>query len=245
MKFKDIAKGVRAIKRVPLPLVNVPSELAPDQPELAARRQADHDQWEADKAAQPEQAPPSAPDSTPEVGLQVLTGDEAAEVYDKAWRWAKKHGAEHADENDPIYNLAVSVYTCARGCVDPDSDPEHPELFFGASVDEAARVLFATEHIGRDGIVYLAEAHETWQDMCNPQALKMTPDQMFAEVGAIATREDGLNRFLGMRPGLRWSFMRFTASALWSALQDKSPSSSASGESTSKSSGATSDGSES
>ena len=40
-KLDDIAAGIRAIKRIDLPLVNVPCSLLPDIPELMEQRKKD------------------------------------------------------------------------------------------------------------------------------------------------------------------------------------------------------------
>lgn len=220
MRLRDIAAGTRAIKRVPLRLCNVPCELLPDIPELAEQRAADRKAWEA---AQPGQAPPVAPDQTVEVGLRVLSGDETATVYEKAAAFARSRGSVKPEETDPVYALGVSVYTCAIACVDPDSSPTEPVPFFGdGSIESAAKEILDSPHLGRDGIVYLAEQHELWQDLCNPQGLKMNPFEMWNAIGKVAVEADH-QTFLAMRPGLRVSFARFMAALLTTSLTGKLP----------------------
>src|SRR5688572_14057525 len=174
MKLRDIAKGTRAIRRVKLPLVNIRCDLLPDLPELAEQRAADK---AAIEAAQPGQASPVAPDATVEVGLRVLTGEETAEVLQKAAEFARERGSTDPKPGDPLYDFGEMVHRVVIAAVDPESDPTKPEKFF-ASVEE----LLSSPHVGRDGIVLLAEQHETWQDLCSPQALKLSPDELIGFV---------------------------------------------------------------
>lgn len=224
MKLKDIMGGTRAIKRVSLPLVNVPCSLLPDIPELAEQRAKDA-QTAASAGA------PEVPAAV-EVGLRVLTGDEFLSVYEKARKMAEARGSTRADESDPVYNMAESVYICALACVDPDSDPHNPEPFFGqkGDVESGVKEILASIHIGRDGLIFLAEQQEHWQDVCNPQGLKMSPERMFTLVGEVAASDDAAP-FLRLRPGMRWSFARFMALLVVSSQMDKSLSGSTSPES--------------
>jgi hypothetical protein len=91
-------------------------------------------------------------------------------------------------------------------------------------------VILASPHIGRDGILYLADQHENWQDLCNPRALKMSMERQWALVGEVAASVDGRPFFL-LRPGMRLSFARFMAVLLMSYSMDKSLSGSDSPES--------------
>lgn len=215
VRFKDVAQGSRAIKRVTCPLVNVPCYLLPDVPELAEQRARD-----AKKAELAGSAPPPAPGSI-EVGLRVLSGGEILEIYDKAAQVAV--GRNHKpDESSPIYNLAVGVFTLAASCVCPDSDPADPIAFFGGKGDEQPRSsdianwqsaydeIMASPHLGRDGILYLVEQQEVWQDICNPSALKIGADRMWELAGEVAADDTG-RPFFALRPAMRWSFTRFMA----------------------------------
>jgi len=220
-RFSDVAAGVRAIHRVTLPLVNVPCQLLPDLPELAAQR-------EKDAAAAASRGEPVVP-ATVEVGLRVLTGSEVLLIESLARKMAESQGCKAFEETDSIYNMAKSLYTIAVACVDPDSDPRAPIPFFGtkgdtpkASAESGVQAILDSEHIGRDGIVFLAEQHEHWQDLCNPSALKMSPERMWALVGEVAASNDA-SPFLLLRPGMRWSFARFMAVLLVSFSMDKSP----------------------
>ncbi len=207
--------GTRAIRCVPLPLVNVPSALLPDVPELAAQRERDQ------SVVSPSDAAPAKP--APQVGLRVLTGAEYVSIAEKALVFAKSRGSNKADGDDPIYNLGTAVYTLALACVDPDSDPRDPDPFFGehGDLESAVKQILESPHLGRDGIFFLSEAHELWQDVCNPRALKMSPQAMYAQVAEIAQKAD-ISGFLALRPGMQWSFVLFMASLLWNLLKDKS-----------------------
>lgn len=215
MKLKDIAKGTRAIRRVMLPLVNVRCPLLPDLPELAEQRAADQAAFEA---AQAGSAPSAAPAASVEVGLRVLTGEEAAEVYEKAAEFARARGSSDPKPGDPLYDFGEAIHRVALATVDPDSDPAHPSPFF-ASVDE----MLSSPHVGRDGIIYLAEAQETWQDLCSPQLTKFSAGELFDQIGkAAAAGDESLRFFELLRPGARWILLRTLASLLLSSRQLKS-----------------------
>lgn len=235
-KLEDIAAGDRAIKRILLPLVNVPCSLLPDIPELMEQRKKD-----AEAAAS--QGAPVVP-ATAEVGLRVLTGGEALLIERLTNKLAEAEGCKAFDESDAIFNMAKSLYTIAIACVDPDSDPKDPDLFFsplgtvvraskvGALVpgerdltfaDQCVKTIQASTHVGRDGIIFLAEQHEFWQDLCNASALKMSEEQMWAQVGEVAASSDA-RAFLSLRPGMRWIFARSMAVLLWNSYLDKSSS---------------------
>lgn len=217
-KLSDIMKGHRAIKKVALPLVNVPSPFTPDAPELAAQR-------ESDKALATANGEPAIPDEVI-VGLRILTLNELTTVYQKAGEFALSRGVKDPNETDPIYNIGVSIYTCAIACVDPDSDVKNPEPFFGTrgDIESAARELLDSIHIGRDGIVYLAEQHEAWQDLCNPQANKIPPSRFYEGIVSMADDDPdvALKTFLAWRPGMRFRSACFLAKLLKTLLSEKS-----------------------
>lgn len=209
-KLSQIAKGTRAIKRVALPLVNVPSFLSPDIPELAAQRASD-------RAAAIENGEPATPDEVI-VGLRVLTLAELTEVFEKAGDFARKHGVKEPNETDPIYVLGESIYLCAMACVDPDSDARNPEPFFGTrgDLESAALELLSSPHIGRDGIAYLRETQEAWQDMCNPRANKVPPSVFYESIVSLADKEPdvALRTFLAYRPAMHFHLLRTMAGLL-------------------------------
>lgn len=219
-KLSDIMKGHRAVKKVALPLVNVPSIINPDVPELAAQR-------ESDKALAAEKGESAIPDEVT-VGLRVLTLDEVATIYQKAGDFARERGVKEPNETDPIYDLGLKIYTCAIACVDPDSDVKNPEPFFGTrgDLESAARELLSSVHIGRDGIAYLSEQQENWQDHCNPQANKIAPHRLYELVVELsdANPDNALKTFLACRPGLRLRLLTFMANLLKILHSDKSSS---------------------
>lgn len=216
-KLSDVAKGNRAIKKVALPLVNVPSYINPDVPELAAQR-------ESDRALAVEKGEPATPDEVM-VGLRVLTLDELTTVYEKAGDFARSRGVKEPNDTDPIYALGLSIYLCAIACVDPDSDVKDPEPFFGARADleSGALELLSSPHIGRDGIAYLAESQEAWQDICNPRANKVPPSVFYDSIVSLADKNPdvALRTFLGYRPAMHFHLLRTLAGLQVNLQQDK------------------------
>lgn len=204
MKFRDVIKGKRAIKRVALPLANTPSYLT-----LPA-----------------EGVEPAGEQVI--VGVRVLDGEEQALVNELSAEWALNRGARELTDRDPQYNLGVSVFTCVIACVDPDSDPSNPEPFFGSRGDykSAAAELLCSPDIGRDGIIYLAEAQATWQDLCSPQAKKISPSKLHEATGDLASNdpEVALRAFLALAPGTRFILSRSMAVQLLSSATPKYPS---------------------
>lgn len=207
MKLKDIISGTRAIHRVRLPLVNVPSGDAAALPELVAQR-------ERDQAASP---PGVAAFSLGyvECGVRVLTGLETQEVLKHAEAYAERNGSKRASPGDPLYDFGQRLYTVALATVDPDSNPSDPDPFFGerGNVESAVQAILESPHIGRDGILYLSERQEYWQDMLNPQELKATPERLYELVGEVATSRDA-GPFWRLRPGMQWALARFMATQL-------------------------------
>ena len=200
MKASELFSGTRAVRRVRVPVCNFRCELLPDLPELAEQRTVDRATWEA---AQSTQAPP---DTDVEVGLRVMTGLEIAQVLREARKTAKDAGVENPQQGDPIYDLAVAVHTLAVSCVDPDA-PTEP--FF----DGGPQQILESPHLGRDGIVYLHELQENWQELCSPQAHRIDVEELDAMLDELAGPE-GWHFFVTLRPGMRWSFMRTMAALL-------------------------------
>jgi hypothetical protein len=217
-KLANIMKGHRAIKKVALPLVNRPSFINPDVPELAMQR-------ESDKELAVANGEPAITDEVT-VGLRVLTLAELATVYQKAGDFARERGVKEPNEADPIYDLGLKIYTCAIACVDHESDVKDPEPFFGkrGDLESAARELLESVHIGRDGIAYLAEQHEVWQDTCNPQANKVPLSKFYELIAGFADDDSdtALKTFLACRPGMLFRLLRFMANLLKILHLDKS-----------------------
>lgn len=217
MKLKDIIAGTRAIHRVRLPLVNVPSGAVDAHPELTEQRARD-------QAAAPEgQAAFSV--GYVDVGLRVLLGIESQQTLKNAEAYALRNGAKNPGPGDPLYDFGLRLYTVALAAVDPDSDPKNPEPFFGerGNIESAVDEILHSPHIGRDGILYLSEQHESWQDMLNPLVLRLSLEQMWTKVGEVAASRDA-RPFLELHPATRWIFTRFLASQLLSSLDPKSSS---------------------
>ncbi len=227
MKLSDLEKGSRAVRRVRFPRANMRAPFLPDLPELVEQRKADRERFEARQAAEGKAAPSVAPDSEVWVGLRVLTGAENSEVLQNAQSYAKQRGVDPWDEDHPICTLAKMVYTLLLSCIDPDDQSDEPARFF----DTADQIL-ESNHLGRDGIVWLYEAQELWQEQTSPLCpLEIDPEAYFALMLQVA-KEDNPDPFVRMRPGLRWSFTRSMACQLLASLTLKSDSGSLSDGST-------------
>lgn len=211
-KLSDWLKGTRAIKRVPLPLVNVPSEYSEDQPELAQQREKDRAEAES---STPPGSNPAGAIRVPEVGLRVLTGMEQAEVLKRSRAYSLANGGNPDSPGDVLQAFALQAYTVAIAAIDPDSDPKNPEPFAGnrGDIESGFRALLSSVHIGRDGIQYLFEAQELWQDQCSPQTLNVPPEKFWKTIEEMGTSEDA-DPFLRLRPGMRFKLMQFSASLL-------------------------------
>lgn len=204
-KLRDIAAGTRAVRHVTLPLVNVRSDLLPDLPELAEARAADRQH----------SGQSDAPGDCV-VGLRVLTGDEYALVLERARQFATARGSADPKPGDPLYDYGEMVHRVVLAAVDPDSDPTNPEPFF-ASTDE----LMGSPHVGRDGIILLAEQHETWQDLCSPRSLTLSTGQLIEFVGKVAAADTPGDFFEQLRPGTLWIFLRILVVLLRSSPTHK------------------------
>src|SRR5678815_2459917 len=96
-----------------------------DSPELAAQRAFDVSEWQKTNPTL------ATPTTQVDVGLRALSGADTAQVYERARAYCKRNGLDNPREADPLYDLALSVYTLAIACVDPDSDVHAPKPFFG------------------------------------------------------------------------------------------------------------------
>lgn len=208
-RLADIAKGTRAIRRVELPLVNNRCTLLPDLEELADQRAADRAAWEESRQG-------SEPTTTVTVGLRVLLGAEAAEVLSHAAAFARSKGVTEPRDGDPLYELGKMVHTLLLAAVDPDSDPRAVTPFF-ASAEE----ILTSEHLGRDGIIYLFEQQEIWQEHCSPQLARFAPDELMGLIAKLSEDRDG-SFFAKLRPAMRLILSRTSASLWLSSLMDKS-----------------------
>jgi hypothetical protein len=153
------------------------------------------------------------------IKLRCLRGDESAQILGDAAGFAKsRNGTPSA--GDPLYELGLRVHTILIGCVDPDHpDPESESARFFASVDE----VLESPLIGRDGIWFLYECQESWQDHVSPNLTAMSEGEFYRKIVEVAESNDPLV-FAGWRPAIQWSFMRSMAHQLLIVLQDKSSS---------------------
>jgi hypothetical protein len=222
-KLRDVLLGTRAIKRVPMPLVNVPSEYSVEVPELAQQRDS------TPAGAEATTPPGTLPGAfvVPEIGIRAMTGLEQSMVFEHARRYSTKRGGNPDNPADALYNFAIAVYTVAIGCIDPDSNPSDPEPFFGNKGDPESGLneILSSAHIGRDGIVFLQEQQEMWQDLVSPQALQVAPEKLWGLASEVATSGDA-GPFLRLRPGMRWKLLQFLASHWLNSQTTSSPSSS-------------------
>ena len=193
MKLRDVAKGTWAIKPVPFRLAN------------------------AVEAAQPGQAPADAPVEVT-LGVRVLAAAETSTVYEKAQEYARARGVAEWKDDHPICSLARMAFTLAVACVDIDSDPKAPQLFF-----ENADEVFTSQHVGEDNIAYLFERWTDWQDACSIEKKNITESELIGILLEEATRAENADSPLDrMRPGLRKSYFRTTAVLFANLLTVKS-----------------------
>ncbi|HEX2878835.1 MAG TPA: hypothetical protein VHO25_04795 [Polyangiaceae bacterium] len=187
----DVKAGTRAIKPVKFRLANI--------------------------APQPE-ADPAAPDpSIAIVGLRVLTGAEQARVQQKAQEFATAHGVKEWSDAHPLCCQGLHVHTLALACIDPDSDPKNPDLFFDGGADE----ILTSTHIGSDNIEFLYDMQRDWQTQCGLQSSEMSIGEVFEIVHQMAAGEADDPLAL-LRPGTRASFFRTLGSLCVTLLADRS-----------------------
>jgi hypothetical protein len=208
MKASQLLKGKRAVHKVRFPICNFRCPILPDLPELAEQREIDRAAWrESHSGEEPRE-------DEVEVGLMALSGLENGEILRNARAFAADRGVEDPREGDPIYGLGIMVHTLAVACVDPDNQDE---LFFDGGVEQ----ILESEHLGRDGIIYLFEQQEQWQDLVSPQAHRIDAlafEQMVSELAG----PDSYGFFCQLRPGLRWSCMHSMAALCLTLLSGSS-----------------------
>jgi hypothetical protein len=155
--------------------------------------------------------------STVQVKVRALPGDDCAEVLRLTRERTKTEGGK-PEAGDPLYELYLRVFTIWLGCIDPDhAEPDSEGARFFAGPDE----ILSSDAIGRDGIWFLYECQESWQDYVSPNLTEMGEQEFFRRVIEVADSNDPLV-CAGWRPAIQWSFMRSMARQLLTVLQHKS-----------------------
>lgn len=205
MKASQVLSGKRAVHRVRFPFSCFGASLLPDAPEFAERKKAEREAWAAEHPGEAEPEPVW-------VGFRLLTGLEAGAILEGAREYAKGRGIEDPKPGNELYELGKAIHTLAVACVDADA-PDEP--FFDGGVQQ----IQASPELGRDGILALAEQHEAYQDACNAELLKLSPEEVWAAVKELAG-PNGLPFCERLRPGLRATLLRSMAVLLldfWTA----------------------------
>jgi hypothetical protein len=183
------------------------------------------------------------------VGIRALGPGEDDEVDRLAESYSIKQGVAEYNDTHPICVKARMVYTLAKACVDPDSDPCRPLPFFcddpfsadTHTLERSAEIIRTGEvatpngivRIGMtpDVVVCLHEQYEVLKDEIHPQALTIK-DAELAELCRKAAESDDF--LFSLRPGLRVRLLRFTAPLALVVLAANFGGSSGSGQSTTK-----------
>ena len=203
MRFNSLPEhlltGFRALKIIELPLTTQPYGVQPDTPEQVAARDGN----EPVKVM---------------VGVRALTPEERGDVLSAAYAHAVSKGASGDDvERSAVYAQSLAVYTVAMACVDPDSDRRAPLLFFGDSLEEAAKAIRKSPLMTDDIVLYLRERQECWQDEVNPQALTIRDSELYETAKKSVEDADFLAKW---RIGTVLSFARCMAALALSSLED-------------------------
>ncbi len=206
MRYSDnkIPASGWAFERVVVPLANLPHGLQQGTDEQRAQASRD------------------SVSTAPVCGIRALTDGEEDTCHRLAEAYARSQGVEKYDDVHPICVKALRVYLLATACVDPDTDPRAPLLFFGDTIEEAAETLRndPKRNITADTVAYLYERYEIWRDKVNPQANTLQ-DYRLAEAAEKAA--DDADFLAYMRPGLRLKFTHtlaalLVASPAWSSI---------------------------
>lgn len=192
MRYDQMIAQGHAIKKIPLPIVNIPHGIQAGTPEQLA-------QWEAD-------GKPVAPI----VGIRVIGPGEDVEIDRLADASSRALGVPTYNDTHPICVKERMIYTMATACVDPDSDPRAPLLFFGDTVEQAAAILRddPKKILTFDTVVYLHEVYEIWKSQTNPQA-NTVEDHKLEEMAMKAA--DDADFLALLSPGLRLRFTHILA----------------------------------
>lgn len=153
------------------------------------------------------------------VGLRFIGGGESASIMVSAGEFAIANGAKDPKPGDALFELGLRVHTLLVACVDPDEAGTAGARFFD-SIDQILEKGEADPMLGRDGIAFLFEEHEAWQDFCGPQPPGLSDETLWTKVMEVAASEDPLV-FEALRPSTRWRLARFMASQLLILLTSK------------------------
>jgi hypothetical protein len=154
-----------------------------------------------------------------QVALRFLDGDEQAEILEKGAEFAKERGVKDPKAGDQLYDFGCQIYTVLYGCVDPDNlEAKGQDARFFSSEKE----ILGASNLGRDGIAFLAEAQEAWQEHCSPRVDNANAD-FWRQIEELATSSDPLG-FVALRPISQWRLARTMASLLWKQLLSRSSS---------------------
>lgn len=169
------------------------------------------------------------------VGVRPLIGREHGEVLGRAREYAVSQGLKEPKDGDELYRLGQMVYTLVLGCVDPacaaeDWPQDKPHAPFFENADEVL------EYLDPDRIAMLYEHQQAWQDECAPRPDDMNQGDFFTNVVKAAGWKAGQpDPLLELRPILRASFTHILAAQWLSSLSTRSPTSSESAGSESRS----------
>lgn len=157
-----------------------------------------------------------------EFALRPMPAGVDGDVLDAAHAATIERKATPKD-GEPIYDYWLGVYTLLYAAVDPESDPNKPDLFFDRGVEDI-RGAFS-----RDQIAALLEAQRVIQQKCDPRPGKLGPSEFMAWVMKEAVAGEGDDfPFERWHPSLRKSSVRTLAGLYMNLLRDKSLSSSGS-----------------
>lgn len=155
------------------------------------------------------------------VGLTVVL--DWGPILKGATKYALENGGK-AEDGSELYDYGKALYTLAQTCVDVESDPANPRPFFGESdnptLDERVSHICSHPNIGRDTVLFLAEAQDFWQDQCGCQGdgkRERTPEEYSAMLAEVA--EEGPLAYLRLSAGTRYKLVRFTANLLLTSLR--------------------------
>lgn len=133
---------------------------------------------------------PGCPET--QVDLRPLTTAEEIDALEQALKIAKDRGVAEPREGQAIYDLALMASVLLRGVLDHESPANDPQPFF----DELGQPL----SLDRDRLVYLYEAHCSWQEHCSPRQMSLTTEQYIAFVAMLASGEGALPDPFGRWP---------------------------------------------